>query len=279
MSIRLFDKGRAALAGASNWLTDTINAMQIALSATDVAIKAITAASNATPIVITSTAHGFANGDVVVQQGVGGNLAANGTFVIANVAANTYELQTVKDAQNTTGSAAYTSGGTVINLTIAAATTDVDAGRNGTDQALGSKTNTNGILDAADPTFTTISGVVDALVIYDSTTSIPLIYIDGKQQVIAAANASSSATTLFVEPLIGPIANGVTFTMSNGVLVTLTAGAVAGARSLTVSALPGAITAGHSADVATTGAGLPFTGGGGSYTYQFDNGANKIIKI
>lgn len=66
----------------------------------------ITGASNAAPIVITQTAHGFANGDVVFVSGVGGNTAANGAWVIANVTANAYDLV------GSTGSAAYTSGGT-----------------------------------------------------------------------------------------------------------------------------------------------------------------------
>lgn len=65
----------------------------------------ITAASNATPIVITSATHGLANGDTVVVSGVGGNTAANGTFVVANQAANTFELT------GSVGNGAYTSGG------------------------------------------------------------------------------------------------------------------------------------------------------------------------
>jgi hypothetical protein len=52
----------------------------------------ITGATNATPIVITATAHGLANGDVVEIQGVGGNTAANGTWTIANVTTNTFSL-------------------------------------------------------------------------------------------------------------------------------------------------------------------------------------------
>lgn len=54
--------------------------------------QALTGATNATPIVITATAHGLSNGDEVYVSGVVGNTAANGTWVVANVAANTFEL-------------------------------------------------------------------------------------------------------------------------------------------------------------------------------------------
>jgi hypothetical protein len=75
------------------------------------AAKTITAASNATPIVVTSNAHGFSNGDFVVVAGVLGNTAANntganGTWVVANITANTFELT------GSVGNGAYTSGGT-----------------------------------------------------------------------------------------------------------------------------------------------------------------------
>lgn len=54
--------------------------------------KTITAATTAAPIVITSTAHGFSNGDTVTIDGVTGNYSANGTWVIANKTADTFEL-------------------------------------------------------------------------------------------------------------------------------------------------------------------------------------------
>src|SRR6266550_8917026 len=88
----LFEKGREGfLDGTYNW-TQAISAALLDLNTADVGIKAITGATNATPIVITATAHGFTNGDLVFVDGVGGNLAANGLWKIANVAANTFEL-------------------------------------------------------------------------------------------------------------------------------------------------------------------------------------------
>jgi hypothetical protein len=69
--------------------------------------KAITGASNATPIVITSAAHERANGSIVKISGVGGNTAANESWQAENVSANTLELF------GSSGNGAYTGGGTI----------------------------------------------------------------------------------------------------------------------------------------------------------------------
>ena len=66
----------------------------------------ITGATEADPIVITSTAHGLAPKDVVNISGVLGNATANGTFRVTKVDANNFALD------NTSGSGSYTSGGT-----------------------------------------------------------------------------------------------------------------------------------------------------------------------
>lgn len=64
-------------------------------------------ATNATPIVITVTGHGFATGDEVRVTGVGGNTAANGLWTITVTGSNTFELD------DSSGSGPYTSGGKV----------------------------------------------------------------------------------------------------------------------------------------------------------------------
>lgn len=69
--------------------------------------KAITDATNANPIVITSAGHGFEDGDSVTISGVLGNNAANGTHTVANKTADTFELQGVA------GDGAYVSGGKI----------------------------------------------------------------------------------------------------------------------------------------------------------------------
>lgn len=65
----------------------------------------ITNATNATPIVITRVAHELAEGDLVTISEVLGNTAANGTWRIENVTADTFELI------DSVGNGAYTGGG------------------------------------------------------------------------------------------------------------------------------------------------------------------------
>ena len=67
---------------------------------------AITGATNVSPIVVTSTGNRLDTGDRVTIAGVVGNTAANGTFVITRVDANSFSLD------GSTGNGAYTSGGT-----------------------------------------------------------------------------------------------------------------------------------------------------------------------
>jgi hypothetical protein len=76
--------------------------------------RTVTAATNASPIVITTSAnHGYVTGDKIEIAGVLGNTAANGTWTITKVTDTTFSLDT------STGNGAYTSGGTAakpINL-------------------------------------------------------------------------------------------------------------------------------------------------------------------
>jgi len=68
----------------------------------------ITGATNATPIVVTtSDPHTFAVDDFVLVRGVVGNTKANGAFFVQAVTANSITLR------DSAGNAAYTSGGTV----------------------------------------------------------------------------------------------------------------------------------------------------------------------
>ncbi len=66
----------------------------------------VTAATNASPIVITSAAHGLTTGARATVADVTGNTAANGTFTVTRVDANTFSLD------SSTGNGAYVSGGT-----------------------------------------------------------------------------------------------------------------------------------------------------------------------
>lgn len=78
------------------------------------ATRSVSAATNATPIVITTTAsHGAIPGNRIEISGVGGNTAANGTFVAKSVTSTTITLGDSVDGTNVAGNGAYTSGGTV----------------------------------------------------------------------------------------------------------------------------------------------------------------------
>ena len=70
--------------------------------------KTISGVALGNPTIITATAHGFSNGDVVTLSGIGGTTVLNGvTAVVTNKTANTFAVNV-----DTTGGAAYTSGGT-----------------------------------------------------------------------------------------------------------------------------------------------------------------------
>jgi hypothetical protein len=95
-----------------NFSNTTNSKTRIGLYSNDV--NTITGATNATPIVITTSAnHNLVNGTNMFIAGVGGNTNANGSYYIKSLSATTYELYT--DAGLTIGRAgngAYTSGGT-----------------------------------------------------------------------------------------------------------------------------------------------------------------------
>jgi hypothetical protein len=75
--------------------------------------KAITGATAANPVVITSNAHGYANGAKVTIEGVRGMTRLNGgVYTVAGVTANTFQLSGVDG----TAFAAYASGGTVATV-------------------------------------------------------------------------------------------------------------------------------------------------------------------
>jgi prepilin-type N-terminal cleavage/methylation domain-containing protein len=67
-------------------------------------VGTITAATNVTPIQITSPGHNLATGTTVWISGVGGNTAANGSFTISVVDANNFTLN------GSTGNGTYTPG-------------------------------------------------------------------------------------------------------------------------------------------------------------------------
>lgn len=89
-------------------LAGTVKGITNVQSATKLTIAPIwtnanlTGATNATPIVCTSANHGRTTGDTLFISGVTGNTAANGTWVITVLTANTFSLDT------SVGNGAYT---------------------------------------------------------------------------------------------------------------------------------------------------------------------------
>ena len=91
----------------------TLSVTNVAETVPD-ATQAITGITAATPPVVTIAAHGYSNGDIVFITGVGGMTEVNDRyFVVANVAANTFELND-EDGIPVVGAGytAYTAGGT-----------------------------------------------------------------------------------------------------------------------------------------------------------------------
>ncbi len=121
--------------------------------------RPITAATNATPIQITSATHGLATNDFVSIFGVGGNTNANGHRRVTVIDANTYTLQDPVTGANIAGNGAYTSGGFGIDLMDAEFVSDIAGAaivaRSGN---LASKTTTNGVFNSANPSFTAVTG-------------------------------------------------------------------------------------------------------------------------
>jgi len=79
----------------------------------------ITGATQASPVVISSTAHGLSNGDEVDIRDVAGMTELNGNrYKVANAAANTFELTSTEDDSDIDGTAftAYTEGGSAYEV-------------------------------------------------------------------------------------------------------------------------------------------------------------------
>jgi hypothetical protein len=158
-----------------------------------------------------------------------------------------------------------------------------------------SKTQTNGIANASNITFPAVASgaAITGLLIYQSsavtggadvaaTAQRIIAYIDGKGRVEMAAGAASSATTVTPEDLPYPIASGGTLALISGTgpaTITTTAIGNAGDRTLAVTALASAITAGALYEYTSSGSNLPITPNGGDINYNWDTGTNKIFKL
>lgn len=87
----------------------------VRIATADGATKTISGATAASPVVITSTAHGLSAGAVVYISGVVGMVELNGrAFVLGTVATDTFQLKGVDGSTYT----AYASGGTAVPKTM-----------------------------------------------------------------------------------------------------------------------------------------------------------------
>lgn len=96
--------------GSDNFTLDDTESSGIGSGGTVTVVTALTVAgaTNATPIVITTSgAHGLESGNRVIISGVLGNTRANGTFTITKVDSTNFSLD------GSYGNGTYTSGGTI----------------------------------------------------------------------------------------------------------------------------------------------------------------------
>lgn len=284
MSYLILPAGRQGYAGA-NLDLDAATGLIASLvrldgTLTDTAVKAITGVTNASPAVITSNGHGFAQDDLLAILNVGGAVGVNQLAKVNSPAANTYQLKTTTgEALDVVTPGVYTSGGVAINLTKCLNRQDWDATEQKT-YVIPTTTVVGGIVKpSASITFSAVAAAggasVHAFLVAKNSgaaaTDTGLYFYDGKQQVICNTNAAAAATTILVEPISQAIASGATIVFSNGVVATLTAPAAAGARSLTVSALSGAIPPGHTGEALINVANnLPIIMNGSDIAFSID---------
>jgi len=97
--------------------TQTLAAERVAATSYSAVPKTvtITGATNATPIVVTATAHGLQTSDWITISGITGNTNANGFFKVTRLTADTFSLQNYSTGAYIAGNGAY--GGTPVAVT------------------------------------------------------------------------------------------------------------------------------------------------------------------
>lgn len=153
--------------GQINLLTDTIKFCAVDID--DIGL-AISDASNATPIVITTgSAHGLTTGDEVLIRGVLGNTAANGVWKVTVLTSTTFSLN------GSVGNGAYSAGADyVVKLNVYEFLGDIAAGaRIAISSALANKTIVRGYFTANNPSFAAPSGDAFELIVLFKDTGDP----------------------------------------------------------------------------------------------------------
>lgn len=120
-------------------------------------------------IQITITAHGIPDGTRVAIQDHATNTNANGTFITAAAAANTFELTNDTDGGATTGNGSGGATGSVVRLDqlVVSEISGLEAGPIN----LSTKDITGGVFDAADVTFGSVAAgpAISAILIAENT--------------------------------------------------------------------------------------------------------------
>ena len=109
LTLTLYDRDATALTVINS--VDGMNILNDGTRGTVPTKKTVTGATNASPIVVTVTGHGYSTGDRTAVWGVLGNKGANGVRTITVLDANSFELD------GSVGSGAYTSGGNAVKET------------------------------------------------------------------------------------------------------------------------------------------------------------------
>lgn len=267
MPYSMFETSLTSFGNASiNWASNTIKLAMLSYISTDGGLHAINGATNATPIVVTTTAaHGLAVNELISVSRIGGNLSANGIFRVdsGDFTSTTFTLADPVSGALVVGSGAYTSGGIVVSLGAAGEFyEDFNNCLVSTAVTLAGKTSSQGAFDATDPTFPTASGPdVDAMLLYQDTgniaTSRCIGFNDGQMIVTAAGTAAPGATNLYVQALAAPLASGVTLAFSDGSIAVTTDSSVIGETLLLVSALAATVNSGARASAPIEDSGFP----------------------
>lgn len=152
--------------GSVDMNTDSIVASLLDMPTAGIVIVSST---NATPIVVTATSHGLANGDRVCIQGHTVNTNANGAFRIANVATNTFELTTDVAGVDVAGNGVGGATGSIMDMELQdfADISGVDAGP----IVIGTPTFTGGIFDGSNLTFPSVAAgdPLQGILFYNNT--------------------------------------------------------------------------------------------------------------
>lgn len=141
--------------------------------------NAIENASNAAPIVITTTGHGLTNGQLVKVDGVGGNTTANGTWTVNVLDADTFELNGSIDNGTYNGGGVWITGVSTLTYSNLEVPTDAQITRR---QILrnqdGSTTTYYVDIDTDDLSSTSLSTTTTDLELQDNV-AVPLLDVDG----------------------------------------------------------------------------------------------------